>query len=419
MTIEPVADRFCRYVQIDTRSDEESTTSPSTPGQWDLLKLLQRELAELGLEEITLSEHGVLMATLPANLPEATAAKVPTIGFLAHVDTYAGTPGAGVTPRRLVYEGGDITLPGDPTQVIRAAECAPLADFVGHELITSDGTTLLGADDKAGVAEIMTALATLRAHPERRHGRLRIGFTPDEEVGRGTEHFDVAAFGAKVAYTMDGSVPGEIEDETFCADTAVFAVTGHDHHPGYAKGILKNALLVIADLIARLPREAAPETTDERQGYLHAYAVSGGVGEATLKVLVRDFTVAGLKAFEARLEEIRRAVELLHPGVKVALKIEESYRNMKLKLDETPEAVAHALEAVRRAGLTPRMRPIRGGTDGSRLTFAGLPTPNVFAGGVNFHSKCEWVAVSAMEQATTTILHLVDVWREWGERQAG
>ena len=419
MTIEPVADRFCRYVRISTRSDEDSKTAPTTPGQWDLLRLLEKELRDLDLAEITLSEHGVLTATLPSNLPAGPAARVPTIGFLAHVDTYAGTPGENVKPQRLVYQGGDVPLPGDPTIVIRAAECPALAGYVGKEIITSDGTTLLGADDKAGVAEVMAALQTLVAEPNRKHGRLRIGFTPDEEVGHGTDHFDVPAFGAAVAYTMDGSEAGEIEDETFCADTAVFTFTGHDHHPGYAKGILKNALLALADVALRLPRDAAPETTDGRESYLHAYTATGGVGEATLKVLVRSFTVDGLQALEQRLETIRRAVELLHPGVRVALRIEESYRNMKLKLDECPDAVANALEAVRRTGLEPRMRPIRGGTDGSRLTFAGLPTPNIFAGGLNFHSKSEWVAVETMEQAVATILHLVDIWRESGVPTVG
>jgi tripeptide aminopeptidase len=414
MTIEPVADRFCRYARIPTRSDEESPSAPSTPGQWDLLRLLARELGELGLTEVTLSEHGVLTATLPSNLPAAAAARVPTVGLLAHVDTYAGTPGEGVEPQRLVYGGGDLPLPGDPDVVLRAAECPALARYVGKEIITSDGTTLLGADDKAGVAEIMTALQTLRADPARKHGRLRVAFTPDEEVGRGTDHFDVAAFGATVAYTVDGGEAGEVEDETFCADTAVFTCTGHDHHPGYAKGVLKNSLLAMADLVGRLPRDAAPETTAGREGYLHAYTATGGVGTSTLKVLVRAFTVDGLLALEARLEEIRRAVELLHPGVRVALRVDASYRNMKLKLDEFPDAVANALEAVRRAGLEPRTCPIRGGTDGARLTFAGLPTPNLFTGGVNFHAKNEWVAVEAMEQAVATILNLVAVWREAG-----
>jgi len=416
--IESVADRFCRYARINTQSSEESTTSPSTPGQWDLLRLLQKELTELGLSDINLSEHGVLTATLPANIPPEEAERVPVIGFLAHVDTYPGTPGAGVKPQRLVYKGGDIVLPGDPSSVIRPSECPALAAYVGKEIITSDGTTLLGADDKAGVAEIMTALAILRADPSRRHGTIRVAFTPDEEIGRGTEHFDIPSFGAKVAYTIDGSVAGEIEDETFCADTAIVTFHGHDHHPGYAKGVLKNGLLAMADYIMRLPRESAPETTEGREGYLHAYTASGGVAESTLKILVRSFTVDGLKQLEDRLEQIRQAVELLHPGVYVSLRIEPSYRNMKYKLDETPEAMELALEAVRRAGLTPTTRPIRGGTDGARLTLAGLPTPNIFAGGVNFHSKTEWVAVQAMEQAVATILHLVDLWREWGMRRA-
>ena len=291
MTIEPVADRFCRYVRISTRSDEDGKTAPTTPGQWDLLHLLEKELRDLGLTEISLSEHGVLTATLASNLPTG-AARVPTIGFLAHVDTYAGTPGENVKPQRLVYQGGDVPLPGDasiviraaecpalagdPTQVIRLAESPELAHYVGKEIITSDGTTLLGADDKAGVAEIMAALQALVADPGRKHGRLRIGFTPDEEVGHGTDHFDVPAFGAAVAYTMDGSEAGEIEDETFCADTAVFTFTGHDHHPGYAKGILKNALLALADVVLRLPRDAAPETTEGRESYLHAYTATGG-----------------------------------------------------------------------------------------------------------------------------------------------
>jgi tripeptide aminopeptidase len=417
--MEPVADRFCRYVKIDTRSSEESQTAPSTPGQLDLLRLLERELRDLGLADVQLTDKGVLTATLPSNLGAELDAKVPTIGFLAHVDTYPGVEGKGVKPQRLVYRGGDLALPGDPSQVIRPAESPDLDRYRGKEIITSDGTTLLGADDKAGVAAIMAALEVLVRSPARPHGRVRIGFTPDEEVGRGTENFDIAAFGAKYAYTLDGSAPGEIEDETFCADTAVFTVTGRDHHPGYAKGILVNAYKVAADLIHELPADAAPETTTGREGYLHPYILTGSVAQATLKVLVRDFTVAGLKELERRLEAIRAAVASRYPGATIRLAVEESYRNMKLKLDETPEAVELASEAIRRAGLVPKRASIRGGTDGSRLTLAGLPTPNLFAGGMDFHSKREWVAVEAMEQAVTTVLNLVELWTEWGDRRPG
>ncbi|RMF85888.1 MAG: peptidase T [Nitrospirae bacterium] len=338
---------------------------------------------------------------------------MPAVGLIAHMDTYFATPGGGVKPQVIErYEGGDIVLPGDPSQVIRAEDNPNLARCVGHTIVTSDGTTLLGADDKAGIAEIMTVLAWLRRHPEVPHGPLRIAFTPDEEVGRGTEHFDVEAFGARYAYTLDGSDLGEIEDETFCADTCVVTVEGYDVHPGYAKDKLVNAVRVAAAIVERLPREFLPETTEGRQPYLHPYTVSGDVARVEMKLLARAFTVEELHEREDALRAVIEEVERLFPKAKIGLEVQESYRNMKYKLAEDPRVVEFALEAARRVGVEPVRHAIRGGTDGARLSFMGVLTPNIWAGGQNFHSVREWVSLEWMAKAAEATLHLLQIWVE-------
>ena len=409
--------RFLRYVQVDTQSDENSTTSPSTAKQKDLARLLAEELKALGCADAAMDEWGYVYATVPANLDarQGAAGKVPTIGLIAHVDSYHGTLGAGVKPQVVEkYDGRDLVLPGDPRQVIRFADNPNLARCVGHTLVTSDGTTLLGADDKAGIAEIMTVVAWLARHPEFHHGAVRVGFTTDEEVGRGTEHFDVARFGAGYAYTLDGSDLGEIEDETFCADSALVTIEGHDVHPGYAKGKLTNAVRVAAAIVERLPREFLPETTDERQPYLHPYDLRGDVTRIEMKFLVRAFTEEELRAREDALRAIAREVGAAFPGARIAVDVRESYRNMATKIAEDPRVLEYAFEAVRRLGIEPVRRAIRGGTDGARLSFMGLLTPNIWAGGQNFHSVQEWVSEEWMAKASECVLHLLAIWAERG-----
>ena len=412
--------RFLRYVQIDTQSDEDSTSSPSTEKQKDLARLLAEELRELGLADARMDEWGYVYATLPANLPPGRGADaaVPPIGLIAHVDTYHATPGGGVKPRVISdYRGGDIAYEAAPDKTLRFADHPNLAKVIGHRLVTSDGTTLLGADDKAGVAEIMTVVAWLLRHPEVRHGEVRIAFTTDEEIGRGTEHFDVAGFGVRHAYTLDGSDLGEIEDETFCADAALVSVRGHDVHPGYAKGKLINAVRVAAAIVDRLPIDRLPETTDGRTPYLHPYSLKGDVSSAELKLLVRAFTVEELQEREDTLRLVVDEVQRQFPAAHITVDVKESYRNMGMKIAEDPRVLEYAYEAVRRAGLEPTRRAIRGGTDGARLSFQGILTPNIWAGGQSFHSVQEWVSVEWMAKAVEATLHLLQVWVEKGARR--
>lgn len=408
-------ERFLRYVQVDTQSDEASTSSPSTEKQKDLSQVLAAELRELGCADARMDEWGYVWATLPSNLPPGhpAAGHVPAIGLIAHVDTYHATPGGGVVPQVIeTYAGGDVPLPGDARQVIKVADNPNLDRCVGHTLVTSDGTTLLGADDKAGVAEIVSVVAWLSKHPEFLHGPVHIAFTTDEEIGRGTEHFDVEAFGARYAYTLDGSDLGEIEDETFCADTAIVTFEGYDVHPGYAKGKMVNAVRAAAAVIERLPREFLPETTEAKQPYLHPFDVKGEVSRATLRLLVRAFTEEELHAREDSLREVVAEVEHLMPGLRTSIEIRESYRNMSYKIAEDPQVLSVALDAVRRMGLVPVQKAIRGGTDGARLSFMGLLTPNVWAGGQSFHSVQEWVSLEWMVKASECCLHILDLWVE-------
>lgn len=416
---EDLLDRFLRYVRIDTRSREDAETVPSTPGQWDLLRLLADELRALGCADVTLDEHGYVMATVPSTLP-ADAPHPPVVGFLAHVDTAHEMPAHDVKPQVWRhYQGGPIVLPGDPSQVIRPEDSPELLDCIGHDIVTSDGTTLLGADDKAGVAAIMTAVAELMAHSEIPHGTLRICFTPDEEVGKGTDYLDLAAFGAEVAYTIDASTRGEIEDESFSADLAIVTVRGRNVHPGYAKGKMVNAIRLAAAIVRRLPLDHdSPESTEGREGYLHPYVLEGQVERSVLRVLLRDFTEAGLRAREAMLRGIVAEVAASEPRATIEIEVRRQYRNMKEALDRRPEVVEFAREAIRRVGLEPVSRPIRGGTDGSRLTERGLPTPNLFDGAHLFHSVREWVSVQDMLKAAETIVALAQIWAERGARPA-
>jgi tripeptide aminopeptidase len=408
-------DAFCRYVKIDTQSEDGSETYPSTEKQKDLLRILVEELKGIGLSDAVMDEFGYVMATLPSNIPSDHAAfgKVPTIGLLAHVDTYHEVSGKDVRPQiHENYDGGDITLPGDSSIVIKASEEKELAGCKGMTIITSDGTTLLGGDDKAGIAEIMEALTIYKENPDRLHGDIRIGFTPDEEIGCGTDHFDVKKFNAKCAYTIDGSGVGELEDETFCADTAIVTITGADVHPGYAKDKMINSVRVASDLIMQLPQNRTPETTEKKEGYLHPMGFAGNVSETKITFLVRDFTEDGLAKLEELLEKTVNTVKSKYSGSKIDIEIKKSYKNMKVVLDEEPNIVNYADEAIRRTGIETKKASIRGGTDGARLSFMGLPTPNIFDGSMNFHSKKEWIPLEWMEKATETILNLMDVWVE-------
>ena len=400
-----VLDRFLRYVQYDTQSDERSETYPSTAKQLVLLRDLAEELRALGVADAAVDEHGYVMATIPA-----TDARrgVPTIGFIAHVDTSPEMSGAGVKPIvHGAYDGRDLVLPDDPDAVLRLRDIPELGDQMGHDIVTASGTTLLGADDKAGVAEIMTAAAWLVAHPEIPHGTVRIAFTPDEEIGRGTKHFDVAKFGAAFAYTLDGGPRGEIESESFSADAMTITFHGFNTHPGYARGRMVNAIKIAAAFIEALPKDAlSPETTDGYEGFVHPYIVQAGVDRTSVKLIVRDFVTAALKDKESMLSSLAERVTARFAGARVELAIEEQYRNMREILDRHPDVVERARSAIRRAGLEPRSKPIRGGTDGSRLSFMGLPTPNLFAGEHNFHSRLEWVSVQDMEKAVEVIVNI-------------
>jgi tripeptide aminopeptidase len=407
----PVLDRFLRYVAYDTQSREGADTYPSTPGQLVLLGDLVSELRALGIADAAMDAHGYLMATIPAT---SARSDVPVIGFIAHVDTSPEMSGAGVKPIvHRAYDGRDLALPDDPSAVLRVADSPYLGECLGHDIVTASGTTLLGADNKAGVAEIVTAAEHLMAHPEIPHGPIRIAFTPDEEVGQGTRYFDVERFGARYAYTMDGGPRGELEFESFSADAIAITFRGFNTHPGFAKGRMVNAIKLAARFIERLPADRlSPETTDGRQGFVHPYVVQAGVDRTTVRLLVRDFDTAGLQEKGAWLQELAGHVVAEAAGAAFDVEIDEQYRNMREVIDQHPVVVARAREAIARAGLSVRERAIRGGTDGSRLSFMGLPTPNLFAGEQNFHSRLEWVSVQDMEKAVSVIIELAKVWEE-------
>jgi len=405
-----VTDRFLRYVVIDTQSDASSPTQPSTEKQRNLGRLLVEELLAIGVSDAHLDEHGYVYGTIPSNTSKNN---VPVICFCAHMDTAPDFSGTNVKPQIVrSYQGGDIRLPGDPQQVIRVADHPVLNDLIGHDIVTSDGTTLLGADDKAGIAEIMTAAEFLINNPDIKHGTIRILFTPDEEIGRGVDKVDLEKLGADFGYTMDGETAGTIEDETFSADAVEIVIKGVAMHPGFAYGKMENAIRIAGSIIDRLPRNMAPETTRGRDGFIHPTGVSGVMEKATLSFIIRDFTEDGLKQKEALLENVTREVMKNYPGSSYTFTVKEQYRNMKVVLDRHPEIVEYAVEAIRRAGMEPVRGSIRGGTDGSRLSFMGLPCPNIFAGGHAFHSPLEFVSSQDMDKAVKTIIELARLWEE-------
>lgn len=408
---EAVLDRFLRYVKIDTQSQEDQTTTPSTRKQLNLANLLAKELTALGAQNVRVSEFGIVYATVPGNLSDNS--KVPVVGFIAHMDTSPAVSGENVNAIiHKNYQGGDIVLPKDPSQIISVEKNPVLKELIGDDIITADGTTLLGSDDKAGIAEIMTMIDTLKQNPQIKHGTIAIAFTPDEEVGTGIEKFDVNGFGAKVAYTVDGGALGEISEETWSARTATVTFQGKSTHPGSAKNIMINAMYALADYLSRFPKDMLPETTEGRVGFVHPYAGTVDVETSSLKVLLRDFDISGLEAKEKLLRDMLAQTAAKFPEVKITIDVKENYKNMKEVLKNHPELTNNAMEAARRAGLKPFLKPIRGGTDGARLTFRGLPTPNLFTGGSNFHGKLEFNSRRGLEKSTETLVHLVQIFAE-------
>ncbi len=402
-------DRFLKYVKYDTQSDEDSQTFPSTEKQKILSQILADELKSLGLKDAHMDEWGYVMATLPSN----TTKKVDPVAFIAHVDTSPAVTGLNVNPViRKNYQGGDIKLENGGW-IIKESENPDLKNMKGFDIITTDGSTLLGADNKAGVAEIMDAVNYLLTHPEVKHGDIKICFTPDEEVGRGTEKIDLKKLGAKYAYTVDGSSRGEIESETFSADAVVIKFLGKNIHPGYAKGIMINSIKIAAAFIEKLPKDTlSPETTEKREGYVHCTSINGNEEVTTLKFIIRDFITSKLKEYEDLLKKLAEETVAKYPGAKLEFQIIQQYRNMKEVIDQHPQVTDYAIEALNRLNIKPIMHPIRGGTDGSRLCFMGLPTPNIFAGEHSFHSQLEWVAIQDMEMAVRMIIEIAKVWEE-------
>ena len=402
-------ERFLRYVVIDTRADDSSTTCPSTPGQLRLGQLLVEELRALGVDDAEQDANGYVMATVQ---PGAGRESAPGIGFIAHLDTSPEMPGAGVRPIvHRAWDGNDIRLPDDAGAVLRASEDPELSARIGDDIVTASGRTLLGADDKAGVAAIMAAVEILQTDASIAHGRVRICFTPDEEIGRGADRFDVSRFNCVCAYTLDGGSRGELEYESFSADLLTAVFSGFNTHPGYAKGRMVNAIRAASDFIASLPRqELSPETTDGHEGFVHPYDVQAAVDRTSVKVLLRDFETAKLAGHRARVERLAQEAAARHPGCGLDISVREQYRNMREILDRHPLVVDRAREAIRRVGLEPVECPIRGGTDGSRLSFMGLPTPNLFAGEHNFHSRLEWVSAQDMDLAARVIVELCRLW---------
>ena len=404
------AERLMRYVQIDTQSDPLSNTHPTTEKQKDLSRLLVEELQSIGISDAHMDDWGYVYATIPSN----TDKDVPVICFCSHVDTAPDASGTGVKPLlHPNYQGADIVLPDDPSIVIRKDDFPYLNKLIGHDIITASGTTLLGSDDKAGVAEIMDAAHFLMTHPEIKHGTIKILFTPDEEVGKGTAKVDIQKLGAQFGYTLDGGEAGDLEDETFSADAVQLVIDGVITHPGYAKDKLVNALKIAGDVLASLPRaELSPETTEGKQGFIHPVRVDGIAERCTIDFIIRDFVTEGLKKKEDFLLGVVEMVMDNYPAATFDFKVTEQYRNMKEVLDQHPQIVAYAKEAIQRAGFEVRMESIRGGTDGSRLSFMGLPCPNLFTGMQAIHSKKEFLSVQDMNKAVETIVHLVQIWEE-------
>lgn len=404
-----VSDRFLRYVKIDTQSDPNSPTCPSTEKQKNLGRMLVHELKEIGLNDADMDENGYVYATLEAT----TDKNVPVICFCSHMDTSPDCTGANVNPViHKNYDGKDIILPNDNSQQIKFSEHPDLAGQIGNDIITADGTTLLGADNKAGLAEIMDAMHFLKNHPEIKHGKIRVLFTPDEEIGRGVEKADMKRLAADFGYTMDGETLGHIENETFSADGATLVIQGYPTHPGFAKNKMQHAIKIAAEIIELLPKDKAPETTEKKEPFIHPTSISGGLEQVEIKFIIRAFDTKTLQELEEELKAIAEKVVSKYDKCSFSLKIQEQYRNMKDVLDQHPQVADYAVEAVKRAGLTPVLSSIRGGTDGSRLSFMGLPCPNIFAGEHAFHSKQEWVSVQDMQKAVETIVHLANIWEE-------
>jgi tripeptide aminopeptidase len=396
--------KFLKYIAINTRSNDNSTTHPSTHEQFTLAHLLASELKALGLQDAAVDEHCYVIATLPSNVGK----NGPVIGLIAHLDTSPELPGACVHPKVInSYNGGDISLDDSGNAVINYSQDPHLKDAIGHTLVVTDGTTLLGADDKAGVSAIMTLLEYLVANPQIPHGTIKVGFTPDEEIGQGADLFDIKKFGADFAYTIDGGFTGEYNDETFSANEAVIDIRGRDIHPGSAKNVMVNAIRVAAEIISKLPKDMAPETTDEYQGYIHPRAMESTVSHVKLKILLRSFSNDELLAQEKLLNEIVTSVQGIYPSANIALSISETYRNMKPVIERHPEIITRLEKAIIKAGLTPCRKPIRGGTDGSRLSAMGLPTPNIFTGGVNAHSLTEWLSVDVLVHVVEVLKNIV------------
>ncbi|GAB3918280.1 peptidase T [Mucilaginibacter boryungensis] len=403
------AERFLRYVIIDTQSDPESPTCPSTQKQKDLGRLLVQELLEMGVTDAHLDEYGYIYATIPSN----TDKDVPVICFCSHMDTAPDCSGAGVKPIiHYNYQGQDLILPDDTTQVLQLSEHPDLKNQIGNDIITASGTTLLGADNKAGVAEIMDACYQLINHPEIKHGKIRILFTPDEEIGRGVDKADIAKLGAFAGYTIDGESAGHIENETFSADGAKLIINGVSAHPGFAKGNMESAIKIAGQIVAALPFDLSPEGTSDKQGFVHPVGIKGHVEQAEIEFIIRDFEDAKLDDHANVIRIITEKVLQQFPGSSYNLIIKPQYRNMKQVLDKYPHITEYGIEAIRRAGMQPHLQSIRGGTDGSRLSFMGLPCPNIFAGEHAFHGRQEWVSVQDMQKAVQTILHLCMVWEE-------
>ena len=404
-----VTERFIRYAKIDTQSDPNSETCPSTMKQKNLGKLLVEELLAIGINDAELDEHGYVYATIPAN----TSKQVPVICFCSHMDTSPDCSGENVNPMiHPKYDGKDIVLPNDTTQIIKFAEHPDLAAQIGNDIVTTDGTTLLGADNKSGLAEIMDAATYLMQHSEVKHGAIRILFTPDEEIGRGADKVNIKKLGAQYGYTMDGESLGHLENETFSADGVSIIIHGIPTHPVFAKEKMEHSIKIAAEIINRIPKEKTPETTEKKQPFMHPVAINGGLEQVEVKFIIRAFDTATLKALEAELEEITKAVLSNYKKSSYEFKVTEQYRNMKDVLDTCYFVVENALEAIKRTGVKPVLSSIRGGTDGSRLSFMGLPCPNIYAGEHAFHSKLEWVSVQDMEKATQTIVHLASIWEE-------
>ncbi len=405
-----VAERFIRYVQIDTQSDANSVTFPSTAKQLNLSKVLLNELLEMGVNDAQLDENGYVYGTIPSN----TDKNVPVICFCSHVDTSPDCSGSNVKPIvHSNYQGQDIILPDDNSIIIKLSEHKDLADQIGNDIITASGTTLLGADDKAGVAEIMDAARILINNPEIKHGDIKILFTPDEEIGRGVDFVNLQKLGAQFAYTMDGERAGTIEDETFSADSAKVTIHGVSVHPGFAKNKMQSAIKIASKIIDSLPTDRlSPESTSGKEGFVHPTSISGTVEKATIDFIIRDHLTSNLQKHETELEDAVKNIISQYPNTTYTIEIKEQYRNMKEVLDQYPQIMEIGLEAIERAGMNPERRSIRGGTDGSRLSFMGLPCPNVFAGGHAFHGKMEWVSIQDMEKAVKTILHIATLWEE-------